>query len=100
APCALLCAWAALVPFTVVALGCAALLGIGNGAVFKLVPQYFPGQTATVTGLVGALGGLGRFSHPLLLAFSRSRTGAIWPAFAILSATAVLLWWLNPRIFV
>jgi NNP family nitrate/nitrite transporter-like MFS transporter len=100
APFALLLAWPAMVPFTVGALGCAALLGLGNGAVFKLVPQYFPGQTATVTGLVGAMGGLGGFFPPLLLAFFRSRTGAIWPGFVLLSATAVLLWWANHRIFV
>jgi NNP family nitrate/nitrite transporter-like MFS transporter len=100
APFALLLAWTAIVPFTVGALGCAALLGIGNGAVFKLVPQYFPGQTATVTGLVGAMGGLGGFFPPLLLAFFRTRTGAIWPAFALLSATALLMWWMNHRIFV
>src|SRR5665811_968169 len=31
-----------MLPFTVGALGCAALLGIGNGAVFQLVPRYFP----------------------------------------------------------
>jgi MFS transporter, NNP family, nitrate/nitrite transporter len=100
APFALLLAWPAMVPFTVGALGCAALLGIGNGAVFKLVPQYFPGQTATVTGLVGAMGGLGGFFPPLLLAFFRTRTGVIWPAFALLSTTALLLWWTNHRVFV
>jgi NNP family nitrate/nitrite transporter-like MFS transporter len=100
APFALLLAWPTMVPFTVGALGCAALLGLGNGAVFKLVPQYFPGQTATVTGLVGAMGGLGGFFPPLLLAFFRSRTGAIWPAFVLLAATAVLLWWLNHWTFV
>ena len=100
APFALLLAWPSIVPFTVGALGCAALLGLGNGAVFKLVPQYFPGQTATVTGLVGAMGGLGGFFPPLLLAFFRTRTGAIWPAFLLLSASAVLLWWTNHRVFV
>lgn len=100
APFALLLAWPSLVPFTVGALGSAALLGIGNGAVFKLVPQYFPGRTATVTGLVGAMGGLGGFFPPLLLAFFRTRTGAIWPAFVLLAGTAVLLWWTNHRIFV
>src|SRR6185503_6961992 len=31
-PFALLLAWSAIVPFTVGALGCAALLGVGNGA--------------------------------------------------------------------
>jgi len=48
-----------MLPFTVGALGCAALLGFGNGAVFQLVPRYFPTQRATVTGLVGAMGGMG-----------------------------------------
>ncbi len=70
-PFALLLAWPSIVPFTVGALGCAALLGLGNGAVFKLVPQYFPGETGTVTGLVGAMGGLGGFFPPLLLGFFR-----------------------------
>ena len=37
------------------------LLGLGNGAVFKLVPQYFPLETGTVTGLVGAHGRPWRF---------------------------------------
>ena len=53
---ALLLMWPSMVPFTVGALGCAALLGMGNGAVFKLVPELFPSSTAAVTGLVGALG--------------------------------------------
>ena len=93
APFAMLLAWSSIIPFTVGALGCAALLGLGNGAVFKLVPQYFPNQTGTVTGLVGAMGGLGGFFPPLLLAFFRSQTGAIWPAFLLLASTALLLWW-------
>lgn len=104
APFAMLLAWPSIVPFTVGALGCAALLGLGNGAVFKLVPQYFPNQTGTVTGLVGAMGGLGGFFPPLLLAFFRggapSGPGAIWPGFLLLAATALLLWWANHRVFV
>jgi MFS transporter, NNP family, nitrate/nitrite transporter len=100
APFAMLLAWPSIIPFTVGALGCAALLGLGNGAVFKLVPQYFPTQTATVTGLVGAMGGLGGFFPPLLLAFFRIRTGALWPGFLLLASTALLLWWANHRVFV
>jgi NNP family nitrate/nitrite transporter-like MFS transporter len=104
APFAMLLAWPSIIPFTVGALGCAALLGLGNGAVFKLVPQYFPNQTGTVTGLVGAMGGLGGFFPPLLLAFFRggapSGPGAIWPGFLLLAATALLLWWANHRVFV
>ncbi len=98
-PFALLLAWPRMVPFTVGALGCAFLLGLGNGAVFKLVPQYFPADTASVTGLVGAMGGLGGFFPPLLLGFFRDRLGVLWPGFALLSATALLLGWLNRRIF-
>ena len=100
APFAILMAWSSMIPFTVGALGCAALLGLGNGAVFKLVPQYFPTQTGTVTGLVGAMGGLGGFFPPLLLAFFRSRTGAIWPGFALLAIAAWVLWWANHKVFV
>jgi MFS transporter, NNP family, nitrate/nitrite transporter len=99
-PFALLLGWSAMIPFTVGALGCAALLGLGNGAVFKLVPQYFPGETGTVTGLVGALGGLGGFFPPLLLGAFRDRLGVVWPGFVLLAVTAALLWWVNQRVFV
>lgn len=98
-PFALLLMWPSMVPFTVGALGCAALLGVGNGAVFKLVPQFFPAATATVTGLVGAMGGLGGFFPPLVLGFFRDRMGSVWPGFGLLAITAVALWVLNARVF-
>ncbi|HSG38445.1 MAG TPA: MFS transporter, partial [Thermoanaerobaculia bacterium] len=98
-PFALLLTWPAMLPFTVGALGAAALLGLGNGAVFKLVPQYFPKETATVTGLVGAMGGLGGFFPPLLLGFFRDRLGVVWPGFVLLAALAGLLAWVNQRVF-
>jgi NNP family nitrate/nitrite transporter-like MFS transporter len=97
---ALLLGWERMVPFTVGALGCAALLGIGNGAVFQLVPKYFPTERATVTGLVGAMGGMGGFFPPLLLGIFRDRLGVVWPAFVLLSAVSWALWWLNHRVFV
>ena len=99
APFALLLAWPSMIPFTVGALGCAALLGLGNGAVFKLVPQYFPAATGTVTGLVGAMGGIGGFFPPLLLGVFRDRLGVTWPAFLLLSATAVAMGRVNARLF-
>ncbi|HSF41001.1 MAG TPA: MFS transporter [Thermoanaerobaculia bacterium] len=99
-PFALLLTWPAMLPFSVGALGCAALLGLGNGAVFKLVPEYFPAKTGTVTGLVGAMGGLGGFFPPLLLGFFRDRFGMIWPGFVLLAAMAFALWWVNHRVFV
>ena len=95
----LLLTWPSMVPFTVGALACALLLGLGNGAVFKLVPEHFPKDTGTVTGLVGALGGLGGFFPPLLLGVFRDRLGAIWPGFLLLSATALVLRAANERVF-
>jgi MFS transporter, NNP family, nitrate/nitrite transporter len=98
-PFALLLTWPAMLPFTVGALGCAGLLGLGNGAVFKLVPQYFPNETGTVTGLVGAMGGLGGFFPPLLLGFFRDRLGALWPGFVLLAGLSLLLAGINRRVF-
>lgn len=98
-PFALLLAWPAMLPFTVGALGAAALLGIGNGAVFKLVPEYFPGRTGAVTGLVGAMGGLGGFFPPLVLGLFRDHFGAYWPGFLLLAIASLVLWQANDRVF-
>ncbi|HEX9016732.1 MAG TPA: nitrate/nitrite transporter [Chloroflexota bacterium] len=52
------------------------LLGLGNGAVFKLVAQYFPKNTGVVTGVVGAAGGLGGFFPPIVMGIVRDLTGS------------------------
>ncbi|HEY2544998.1 MAG TPA: MFS transporter [Candidatus Acidoferrum sp.] len=98
-PFALLMSWPAMLPFTVGALGCAFLLGNGNGAVFKLVPQYFPKEVGTVTGMVGAMGGLGGFFPPLLLGFLRDHWHTVWPGFALLAALSAVLWRTNAVVF-
>jgi NNP family nitrate/nitrite transporter-like MFS transporter len=95
----LLLSFATIVLFTIGALGCAAALGLGNGAVFKLVPQYFPNETATVTGLVGAFGGLGGFFPPLLLGFVKQTTGIYTAGFLLLSAFALLCLAVNYFVF-
>lgn len=82
--------FASIVPFTVGALGCAAALGLGNGAVFKLVPQYFPKETGTVTGLVGAFGGLGGFFPPLELGLVKDATGSYTIGFFLLAVFSVI----------
>jgi NNP family nitrate/nitrite transporter-like MFS transporter len=99
-PFALLLAWPSMLPFTIGALGCAVLMGLGNGAVFKLVPQYFPRETGTVTGLVGAMGGLGGFFPPLLLGFFRDRIGTVWPGFFLLALVSLVMWRINALVFI
>ncbi len=79
----------AIAPFTVAALGVAVCLGLGNGAVFKLVPQYFPNQVGTVTGLVGAAGGLGGFFPPLVLGLMKDHLGSFAPGFVLLGCFAL-----------
>jgi NNP family nitrate/nitrite transporter-like MFS transporter len=86
----LLLSFDTIVPFTIGALGCAAALGLGNGAVFKLVPQYFPKETGTVTGLVGAFGGLGGFFPPLELGLFKDAFGSYTFGFVLLSVFAVM----------
>jgi nitrate/nitrite transporter NarK len=95
----LLLTWPSIVPFTVGALVCGMLLGLGNGAVFKLVPEHFAKDTGTVSGLVGALGGLGGFFPPLLMGVFHDRLGVMWPGFLFLSATALALRFANERVF-
>jgi MFS transporter, NNP family, nitrate/nitrite transporter len=98
-PFALLLIWPTILPFTVGALGCAILMGLGNGAVFKLVPQYFGRDTGVVTGLVSAMGGLGGFFPPLLLGVFRDRLGVAWPGFVLLAFVVFIMWRLNAHFF-
>lgn len=90
AACALLMARPVMDTFTVGALGMAAAIGLGNGAVFKLVPQDFPEAVGSVTGLVGAAGGLGGFFPPLLLGELKRLTGSYAPGFISLAVFSLL----------
>ena len=89
-----------LATFTVGALGMAAAIGLGNGAVFKLVPQFFPHHVGSVTGLVGAAGGLGGFFPPLVVGLVRQHTGSYMLGFGFLALFALgclgLLLWTGP----
>ena len=88
---ALVMAGPALMPtFTVGALGMSMAIGLGNGAVFKLVPQYYPKSVGAVTGLVGAAGGLGGFFPPLLLGIVRKQTGSFSLGFLLLAVFAAI----------
>jgi NNP family nitrate/nitrite transporter-like MFS transporter len=52
------------------------ILGMGNGAVFQLVPQRFRSQLGVATGLVGATGGLGGFLLPSVLGVCKDLFGS------------------------
>jgi MFS transporter, NNP family, nitrate/nitrite transporter len=72
--------------------------GIGNGAIFKLVPLYFSKQAGIVNGIVAAMGGLGGFFPPLILTVLFNITGHYAIGFMSLSefslASFVLVVWL------
>jgi NNP family nitrate/nitrite transporter-like MFS transporter len=86
---ALLLACPTMPVFTLGALGMAVAIGLGNGAVFKLVPEYFPTTVGSVTGVVGAAGGLGGFFPPLLLGAIKQQTGSFTLGFVALSVFCV-----------
>jgi len=77
-----------IVPVTIFCLTMAGFLGLGNGAVFKLVPLFFPKSTGAATGIVGAAGGLGGFFPPLLLGIVKDATGDFVLAFVFMVAFA------------
>lgn len=78
-----------MVPLTIECLAIAGALGLGTGAVFKLVAAWFPQEIGTVTGVVGAAGGLGGFFPPLLMALCKSVTGSYTIGFVLLAAVGV-----------
>lgn len=67
-----------------------AVLGLGNGAVFQIVPQRFPADVGSITGLVGAAGGVGGFLLPVALGSFRHLTGSFAPGFLLFGAVAVV----------
>jgi NNP family nitrate/nitrite transporter-like MFS transporter len=63
-------------------------LGVGNGAVFQVVPQRFPSAVGPMTGLVGAAGGLGGFLLPFALGSLEGSTGTFAAGFLVFAAAA------------
>ena len=86
--------------FSVGILGMAASLGLGTGALFKLVPEHFPNEVGTVTGLVGAIGGLGGFFPPIVLGVLKQALGSYAVGFVLLSVAAIGALLLNLIVFV
>ena len=64
-------------------------LGMGNGAVFQIVPRRFKNEIGVATGMVGAIGGLGGFFLPTLLGSIKQNYGSFGAGFVVLSIMAV-----------
>ncbi|ARK28576.1 MFS transporter [Halalkalibacter krulwichiae] len=67
----------------------AILLGLGNGAVFKLVPAVSPTNTGAVTGIISAVGGIGGFFPPLVMGVVNGVTGSYSLGFVFLALFAL-----------
>ncbi len=68
---------------------CMGLLGMGNGAVFQLVPLRFPKEIGVLTGIVGAAGGIGGFFLPTVLGSLKQWTGTFAGGFALFAAAGL-----------
>jgi NNP family nitrate/nitrite transporter-like MFS transporter len=78
--------WVALAVFVLAMLA----LGMGNGAVFQLVPQRFRKEIGVMTGLVGMAGGVGGFYLASSLGYSRQWTGSYQLGLLIFAGLAVI----------
>jgi len=78
--------WLALAGFVAAMLS----LGMGNGAVFQLVPQRFRKDIGVMTGLVGMAGGIGGFYLASSLGFSKGLTGDYQAGFLIFAGLCLV----------
>lgn len=77
------------VMFSMICLLLSLLLGLGNGGVFKMVPEVSSGNTGAVTGFVGAAGGIGGFFPPIALGIVKDATGGYNLGFILMAVFAV-----------
>jgi NNP family nitrate/nitrite transporter-like MFS transporter len=64
-------------------------LGMGNGAVFQLVPQRFQEEIGMITGIVGAAGGVGGFFVPNILGTLKEITGTYGTGFMVYTGIGI-----------
>jgi NNP family nitrate/nitrite transporter-like MFS transporter len=79
-------AWMTLALFVVAMLA----LGMGNGAVFQIVPQRFHREIGVMTGIVGMTGGIGGFYLASSLGYSMQLTGSYQAGFLVFASLALL----------
>jgi MFS transporter, NNP family, nitrate/nitrite transporter len=65
-------------------------LGMGNGAVFQLVPKRFQEEIGMITGIVGAAGGVGGFFVPNILGTLKEITGSYGTGFLVYTGIGIV----------
>jgi NNP family nitrate/nitrite transporter-like MFS transporter len=78
--------WVELAVFVVVM----SAFGMGDGAVFQLIPIRFGKEIGTVTGFVGMAGGIGGFFLAYSLGLSKQYTGSYQAAFLVFAGLALI----------
>ncbi len=66
-------------------------LGMGNGAIFQMVPSRFHNEIGVVSGVTGAAGGLGGFLLPTLLGLLKDGIGSYGAGLLIFGGLILLL---------
>ena len=82
--------------FTILSRILGSVMGIGNAAVYKHIPDYFPNDVGVVGGIVGVLGGIGGFVCPIVFGYLLKQTGlwtTCWMFFFVL--ILVCLVWMH-----
>ncbi|MEM3087389.1 MAG: nitrate/nitrite transporter [Halobacteria archaeon] len=85
--------------FTLAVVSIGICMGIGKAAVYKFIPQHFPGDVGAVGGQVGLLGALGGFVLPPLFGYTTQLTGVPETTFlALFLLSGASLVWLHATV--
>ena len=79
-------AWMSVLLFSIGVLA----LGMGNGAVFQLIPLRFRQEIGLMTGMVGCAGGIGGFFLAKALGLAKGMTGGFGAGFVFFGLLALL----------
>jgi NNP family nitrate/nitrite transporter-like MFS transporter len=80
-----------LVLTTILFMLCFSSLGMGNGALFQLVPLRWPLTTAVAGSMIGEIGALGGAILPNAMGLSKTYTGSFATGFVLYSILAALV---------
>jgi NNP family nitrate/nitrite transporter-like MFS transporter len=80
--------------FGVILLICGAA-GLGNGSVFKIIPQVLGSEAGAAIGIVSCLGALGGFAPPLILGWTMDHLGGPAAAYTGMAVFAIFCFVVN-----